>query len=97
MTNDEHQKKAYELANAYEAVFGQEGKRNDHQKKVWDDLTVRTGFMAKLVRCDANGRVDLNQTLVLEGHREIFLLIMEQLERAKNGLEQGKITVEKTK
>lgn len=77
-----------ELANAYEAVFGQDGKRTLFQQKVWDHLEHECYFRRKLVVVDSRNRSDMEHTAVREGRRQIFLEILSKLELAENGLKK---------
>ena len=92
----EQRRKTLELASAYKEVFGTDGKRNHIQQKVWDSLKSFTGYEGKLTRFSPDGRVDVNQMLVIEGHREVFLRIMDFIRIAESGLEtETKTTVER--
>jgi len=83
----EQRKKELELAQSYESVFGREGNRNPHQKRVFDDLKGASGFLAPSIRRISDGSIDPYQTHYNDGCRMIFLRILTKLEIAADGVE----------
>lgn len=92
--NTEQKNPAYELALAYEEVFGKKEKRNRFQQRVLDDLNSSCG-MERTTITFAGPAIDVHQTLVMEGRRQIALSIQQKLEAAASGSQNNKLTVKK--
>lgn len=79
----EQERKALQLAQAYQDVFGTDKDRDPSQRLVWDDLIGVCAFKKRIIRFDREGRIDPFQTVGIEGGREVFLHILSQIELAK--------------
>jgi hypothetical protein len=78
----EQERKALQLAQAYQDVFGTDKDRDPSQRLVWDDLTGVCAFYKKTIRFTRDGQIDPFQTVGIEGGREVFLHIMAQIKLA---------------
>lgn len=92
--NTEQKNPSRELAIAYEEVFGRADKRNRFQQRVLDDLWASCGMKRTTVMM-AGMAIDVNQTLVTEGRRQIALHIQQRLDAAASSPEDNKLTVKK--
>lgn len=91
----DQKRQQFDVAKAYETVFGVEGKRSVAQQKVWDDLEVRCLMKKTTMQMDSTGAIDTHKTVANEGCRSILLQILRQLDIAQSGVESIEITVER--
>lgn len=92
----EYRLKEFQLAQAYEDVFGREGARNQTQQKVWEDLELRCNFKRNTVLAGRDGSIDPYATHLREGCRTVFLKILANLDLAREGMDpEQKVTVTK--
>ena len=93
---DQQNREDLETAKSFESVFGEEGRRNPDQLKVWSVLKTVCCFETTTLRL-ANGVVDIPRSTANEGGRAVFLELLRQLKVAKAGIDPTtKPTVTKT-
>lgn len=86
----------YELAAAYEAVFGKEGHRNIHQEKVWRDLMRQCGWGKPVFQFDQQGHFCPLRASFRDGQHSVIAMFMEQLELSESGPQSISTPVAKT-
>ena len=64
---------------AYKEVFGEDGKRNSSQQKVWDDLLDQTYARTSLHMPGRDGKIDPYNAALCSGRRDMYLYIEQRL------------------
>lgn len=75
--------KAKRLAVAFQAVFGQPGRRSEDQNLVWDALEVRACYKKPIFSFNTEGVTDPLTAAHRDGARTLLLNVERELEHAR--------------